>query len=119
MNRLLYLLFIAGLLLAPGLAAGQVPGTSTSSTPPAASDQPADPEQVKALVATLQDDKARAELVARLQLMLQAQAQQQEERSALETVGSQALVVVSGKVRDVTGAVAEIGGTLARLPELA
>lgn len=119
MNRLLYLLFIVGLLLAPGLAAGQVPGTSTSSAPPAASDQPADPEQVKALIATLQDDKARAELVARLQLMLQAQAQQQEERSALETVGSQALVVVSGKVRDVTGAVAEIGGTLARLPELA
>ncbi|MGO1073982.1 mechanosensitive ion channel domain-containing protein [Inquilinus sp. CA228] len=118
MSRLLYLLFIAGFLLAPGLAAGQVPGTSAPA-PPAASDQPADPERVKALIATLQDDKARAELVARLQLLLQTQAQQQEERSALETVGSQALVVVSDKVRDVTGAVAEIGATLARLPELA
>ncbi|MGK9169437.1 mechanosensitive ion channel [Inquilinus limosus] len=118
MIRLLRPLLLLLLLLAPGLAAAQVPGTSTTA-PETAADRPADPERVKALIATLQDDKARTELIDRLQLLLQAQAPQPEERSALETVGSQALVVVSDKVQDVTGAVAAIGATLARLPELA
>lgn len=118
MIRLLRPLLLLLLLLAPGLAAAQVPGTPTTASETAA-DRPADPERVKALIATLQDDKQRAELIDRLQLLLQAQAPQPEERSALQTVGSQALVVVSDKVQDVTGAVAAIGGTLARLPELA
>ena len=115
MIRLLRPLLLLLLLLVPGLAAAQVvPGTAPSTPQPAA-----DPERVKALIATLQDDKTRAELIARLQLLLQVQAQQKEERSALETIGSQALVAVSDKVQDITGAVAEIGGTFARLPELA
>ncbi|WP_395674847.1 mechanosensitive ion channel domain-containing protein [Inquilinus sp.] len=105
------------LLLAPGLAAAQVPGTPASA-PPAAAEQPADPERVKALIATLQDDKARAELVARLQLLLQAQAAEENQKTALETVGSQALVAVSDKVRDVTSGVAVIGSTLAQSPQL-
>ncbi|MGK9230808.1 mechanosensitive ion channel [Inquilinus limosus] len=118
MIRLLRPLLLLLLLLAPGLAAAQVPGPPTTASETAA-DRPADPERVKALIATLQDDMQRAELIDRLQLLLQAQAPQPEERSALQTVGSQALVVVSDKVQDVTGAVAAIGGTLARLPELA
>lgn len=117
MIRLLRPLLLLLLLLAPGLAAAQVPGTAPSS-PPAAAEQPADPERVKALIATLQDDKARAALVAQLQLLLQAQAAEADKKTALETVGSQALVAVSDKVRDVTSGVAVIGSTLAQSPQL-
>ncbi len=117
MIRLIRPLLLLLLLLAPEFAAAQVPGTTPSGPPPAA-EQPADPERVKALIATLQDDKARAELVARLQLLLQAQAAEEDRKTALETVGSQALVAVSDKVRDVTGGVAVIGSALAQSPQL-
>jgi small-conductance mechanosensitive channel len=118
MTRLLHLLCLAVVLLAPGLAAAQVPGIPAAATAPAAKPVEADPERVKALIGTLQDDKARAELIARLQLMLQAQEPAEDKQTTLEAVGSQALVAVSDKMRDVTGGVAVIGSTLAQSPQL-
>ncbi|MDR6293502.1 MULTISPECIES: mechanosensitive ion channel domain-containing protein [Inquilinus] len=114
MTRLLHLLCLAFILLAPGLAAAQVPAAPA----PAAKPAEADPERVRALIGTLQDDKARAELIARLQLMLQAQEPPADKQTTLEAVGSQALVAVSDKMRDVTGGVAVIGSTLAQSPQL-
>lgn len=120
MTRLPRLLFLAVLLLSPGLVAAQIPGAPVAVTAPAQKPAEADPERIEALIGVLEDDEARAELVARLRLLLQTQAPPPEEQqSTLETIGGQALVAVSDKVRDVTGDVAAIGTTLARLPQLA
>lgn len=120
MTRLLRLICLTLLFLAPQMhgAVAQVPGAATASAA-AAKPAEADPEQVNALITTLEDDKARAALVAQLRLMIQAQAKEDEgAKPTLESVSSEALVAVSGKVRDVTDGVAEIGSTLAQAPQL-
>lgn len=96
----------------PGLSGGEA--ASEEATPAAPSE-----EQVRSLIATLEDEEARATLVENLQLLLEADPAAVEESPPAETFGARALDQVSDRLEMLGGLVAALGETARDLPALA
>jgi small-conductance mechanosensitive channel len=85
MRRFLPWLAILALCLLPVLASAQLPlpATTTPATPAIATPAAPSAAQLQQLVATLKDDKARAQLVDQLQALIAAQTAQQQQEAPL------------------------------------
>jgi small conductance mechanosensitive channel len=77
----------------------------------------ATPEQIESLIAALEDETERTELVERLRLLLQVN-QPEQEGPLLQEVGVGVLASLSEEIGRLTDQVAQVGGELDDLPEL-
>jgi small conductance mechanosensitive channel len=78
---------------------------------------PATPEQIDDLIATLEDEAARTQLVERLRIMLEA-SRPPEEGPLIQEVGVGVLSTLSEEIDRLTDQVGEVGNALDDLPEL-
>lgn len=101
----LFPLFVVLCLSSTALAQGSSAPAQSSSPPAAETSSPASPEQLQQLIATLEDDGARARLVDQLRLMLQASKGQAEAAAPQpdNTFGSRLLGFLSRKMEHVGG----------------
>jgi small conductance mechanosensitive channel len=75
----------------------------------------ADPGKVEQLITTLEDEGARAQLIEQLRLLTQAR-EAQEPQLITDGLGAQLLSVISGRVEQVSQALAEAGKAIYAAP---
>ena len=110
LRRTLCALMLGLCLMAAGAAAAQAPAPARQDAPADGSLKPEElsRQELRDLIATLQDDEARAKLVARLQVLARAGAEDAEEKKKKETpatasgIGSRLLTQLSERIEGVS-----------------
>ena len=129
MGALAVLLLLLAGFAAPSLAAGPVPGAATPAPAAAAPAEPAaspdpTPEQMQAMITTLEDPAARARLVEQLKALVaaqkgleQAKAEEAPAASTLpETIGASALSFLAERMDVLSRQLVQVGNVFKELP---
>lgn len=129
MGALAVLLLLLTGLAAPTLAAGPVPGAAMPAPAAAAPAEPAaspdpTPEQMQAMITTLEDPAARARLVEQLKALVaaqkgleQAKAEEAPAASTLpETIGASALSFLAERMDVLSRQLVQVGNVFKELP---
>ncbi|GAA4254176.1 mechanosensitive ion channel [Azospirillum formosense] len=129
MGALAVLLLLLAGLAAPSLAAGPVPGAAMPAPAAAAPAEPAaspdpTPEQMQAMITTLEDPAARARLVEQLKALVaaqkgleQAKAEEAPAASTLpETIGASALSFLAERMDVLSRQLVQVGNVFKELP---
>lgn len=117
--RGLLLLALAAVLAAPRGTAAQV-GLPPAQTPAEQSAPEAEPaaEEVKILIATLEEEQARARLVAQLRLMLAAQEAAEPSKPDAGGATAEALKQISGEMAQISNELVVAATGLEDLPDI-